>query len=80
MPWLAEDPERARATWVNERDLPLLWAADNKRYSPSGLVKHMLSLATGQVQRTQQGTTRWFVPEHGSLADIASEGRHEDGD
>jgi hypothetical protein len=36
-PWLAEDPKRAQATWVNHRSRPLLWAYDGQRYSPTGL-------------------------------------------
>jgi hypothetical protein len=43
--WLAEDPRRGQATWTNHRGTPLLRAADGKRYSPTGLVMHML----GQV-------------------------------
>lgn len=37
--WLAEESARGTATWVKQRVRPLLWAADGKRYSPSGLVQ-----------------------------------------
>ncbi|KUO16814.1 hypothetical protein AQJ91_34190 [Streptomyces dysideae] len=39
--WLDEDPRRRRATWVNDRRTPILWEADGKRYSPTGLVAQM---------------------------------------
>ena len=33
-PWIAGNPQRAEATWVNSRSKPLLWAYDGERYSP----------------------------------------------
>ena len=33
-PWLAGNPQRAEATWVNSRSKPLLWAYDGDAYSP----------------------------------------------
>lgn len=70
--WLAEDPLRAQATWVNERSKPLLWSVDGKRYSPSGLVMHMWKLARWESAWVSvQGTTRWVVPGEGTLAECA---------
>jgi hypothetical protein len=74
MPWIAQDPRRGQATWVNNRVLPLLWAADGKRYSPSGLVKYMLDQA-GLTIRAVQGPSRWFIREEGSLVEIADQMR-----
>lgn len=70
--WLAEDPRRSEATWVNERRKPLLWAADGQRYSPSGLVTHMWELARW-VRRpvSVQGTNEWVLPGEGSLWELA---------
>ncbi|WP_433160351.1 AIPR family protein [Kribbella sp. CA-247076] len=76
-PWLAEDPRRGRATWVNNRGAPLLWEADGKRYSPSGLAKHMIR-QVGLTTKAVQGTSRWFVPGVGSLVRIADRVRDED--
>nr|WP_238350643.1 AIPR family protein [Kribbella shirazensis] len=73
-PWLAEDPRRAQATWVNNRGAPLLWAADGRRYSPSGLAKHMLR-QVGVATKAVQGTSRWYLPGEGSLVQLANEVR-----
>lgn len=70
--WLAEDPHRGEASWVNERGKPLLWAADGGRYSPSGLVVHMWELARWDRSPVAvQGPSRWVVPGEGSLWDLA---------
>ncbi|WP_176559014.1 AIPR family protein [Micromonospora sp. WMMA1996] len=73
LPWIAEDPSRGQATWVNDRRRPLLWAADRKQYSPTGLTMQMLKAAPGEPPRAVQGTTRWFIPSLGSLASIADD-------
>jgi AIPR protein len=71
--WLAEDARRSEATWVNERSRPLLWAADGKRYSPSGLVQHMWKLARWDAAPPSvQGPARWSVPGEGSLVQLAA--------
>lgn len=72
--WLAEEPDRGTATWVNQRVRPLLWAADGKRYSPSGLVKRMWALAGwAKAPVAAQGPSRWYVPGEGSLWELALE-------
>ena len=72
--WLAEDPSRAAATWVNQRSRPLLWAADGKRYSPSGLVQEMWRMAGwGKAPVAAQGPSRWFVGGGKSLWALALE-------
>jgi hypothetical protein len=72
--WLAEDPRRGMATWINERVRPLLWAADGKRYSPSRLVQLMWELAGwAEAPVAAQGPSRWFVSNEGSLWDLALE-------
>jgi hypothetical protein len=76
-PWLAEDPRRGRATWINNRAKPLLWEADGKRYSPSGLVKDMLRMV-GQKTKAVQGTSRWFVGGEGSLVQLAARIRSDE--
>lgn len=70
--WLAEDPRRGQATWVNERAKPLLWSADGRRYSASGLVTHMWRLAQWEKAPVSvQGPARWAVPGAGTLVDLA---------
>ncbi|CAM3766043.1 AIPR family protein [Nocardiopsis rhodophaea] len=70
--WLAEDPSRTRATWVNNRRKPLLWEVDGRQYSPSGLVTVMWGLAEWENRPlANQGTTRWQTAEGMSLAALA---------
>jgi len=72
--WLAEDPRRGTATWVNQRVRPLLWEVDGKRYSPSGLVQQMHKLAGwANAPVATQGPSRWYVPGEGSLWELALE-------
>ena len=78
--WLAADPRRGQASWVNSRTSPLLWAADGKAYSPSGLVTDMIELATGNRPRAIQGPSRWFWPGKGSLVELAERARKEEDD
>jgi hypothetical protein len=69
--WLAEDPRRGRATWVNNRSKPLLWEGDGRRYSPSGLAKDMLN-AVGIATNAVQGTSYWHLKDGaGSLVELA---------
>lgn len=70
--WLAEDGRRALASWVNNRSKPILWAADGKQYSPSGLITHMWELAEwAERPIANQGTARWVSKSGESLADLA---------
>ncbi|MEU4733926.1 AIPR family protein [Streptomyces fradiae] len=75
--WVSEDPRRSRATWVDDKTNPLLWEWDGGRYSPSRLVQVMFELAGKDVPKAVQGTRRWFVPDRGSLVDIADSIRSE---
>ncbi|WP_329527381.1 AIPR family protein [Streptomyces sp. NBC_01462] len=72
--WLNEDPQRFMATWVNDSRKPLLWAADNQQYSPSGLIMHIWKIAgwaEGPV--AVRGSAYWSVPGGASLADLATQ-------
>ena len=72
--WLAKDPARGTATWINQRTRPLLWSVDGKRYSPSGLVQRMWELAGwAKAPVAVQGPSRWFLSGEGSLWDLARE-------
>ncbi|WP_192579898.1 AIPR family protein [Micromonospora sp. AMSO31t] len=76
--WLAADPKRGQASWQNNRASALIWAADGKRYSPTGLVMAMLEMATGTRPKAVQGTSRWYWPGNGSLVELAEKARNED--
>ncbi|MFF2661487.1 AIPR family protein [Kitasatospora sp. NPDC058032] len=70
--WLAEDDRRSRVTWVNDRTKPLLWEADGRRYSPSGLVTLMWGQARWEERPvSNQGTARWQTSEGATLAALA---------
>lgn len=69
--WLAEAPDRARATWTGERRYSLLWWADEQRYSPSGLVMHMYELAGWEnAPVSVQGPSRWRI-DGTAMSDLA---------
>lgn len=76
--WIAEDSSRGRATWVNDRTKPLLWEADGKRYTPSGLTLKILQEAMDTPPRAAQGTKYWFIPDEGSLAELTDQAREAD--
>ncbi|WP_405881410.1 AIPR family protein [Streptomyces sp. NBC_01136] len=70
--WLAEDPRRAEATWVNDRTKCLLWAVDNRTYSPTRLVMHMYELAGWEEAPVAvPGPARWTLDGEHTLADMA---------
>lgn len=72
-PWLADDDRRSRATWVNSRGKPLLWAYDRQRYSPSGLVAKIWVLSGWPDHPVAvQGPSQWVVVGEGrTLWEIA---------
>jgi hypothetical protein len=70
--WLDADPRRRRASWVNDRKAPILWEADGRRYSPTGLVSQMWNAAEWKEQWSAvQGPKQWKVPGEGTLVEIA---------
>ncbi|MFI8287320.1 AIPR family protein [Streptomyces albidoflavus] len=70
--WLAEDPQRSRATWTNHRTKPIVWAPDGKQYSPSGLITLMWEQAAwAERPVANQGTARWVTSSGDTLADLA---------
>ncbi|MFD5795563.1 AIPR family protein [Streptomyces diastatochromogenes] len=70
--WLAQDEKRGRATWTNHRTKPILWTADGKQYSPSGLITRMWELAEWEKRPVaNQGTARWVTETGETLADLA---------
>ncbi|WP_236572219.1 AIPR family protein [Nocardiopsis sp. FR4] len=69
--WLAKDPARVEASWTGNRKYPLLWAADGRNYSPSGLVMHMYGLVGWEnAPLAVQGPSRWYI-DGVSMADLA---------
>ncbi|MFC9501101.1 AIPR family protein [Streptomyces sp. NPDC056982] len=74
--WLAEDSRRSQAIWRNSTSDQLQWCYDDQWYSPSGLARVMRREASG-IDQSTQGTLRWFLPESGSLAEIAERARAE---
>lgn len=77
--YVAAEPNRGTATWVNQWVRPLLRAADGKRYSPSGLVQKMWRLAEwSKAPVAAQGPARSYVPEGKSLWRLALDTRTDD--
>ncbi|MEV0467136.1 hypothetical protein AB0I30_19000 [Nocardia tengchongensis] len=77
--WLDADPSRSRAMWCAS-GLPLTWAADEKRYSPTGLIKKMYMLAGVPAPESIPGPDYWYVLGSGSLYEIANRIRNGDFD
>ncbi|GGV15723.1 hypothetical protein GCM10010182_40890 [Actinomadura cremea] len=70
--WLAEDPRRAQATWVNDRRKCLLWAYDGEAYSATGLVHRIWELSDYEKSPVSvQGPGRWKLDSGQSLWDLA---------
>ncbi|WP_432047925.1 AIPR family protein [Streptomyces asiaticus] len=70
--WLNADPRRFFATWINDRNKPLLWEADGRRYSPTGLVQQIWRSAEWrEAWSAVQGPKQWALPDGGTLVDLA---------
>ncbi|MFI7537480.1 AIPR family protein [Streptosporangium sp. NPDC049376] len=74
--WIAKDPKRGRATWVNSRSKPLIWEADGQPYSPTTLTAHMRLQALGK-KGAVQGTKYWSVRGR-SLVELAEQVRNSE--
>lgn len=70
--WIAEDPRRSRATWLNSMRHPLRWEYDGQDYRPSAIAKQALQEGAG-LDRSVRGPAWWFTPEGRSLTDLAEE-------
>ena len=58
--WVAEDPRRGRATWITDRERPLQWnAGAGETFTPTGLAKHVILAATGQLRDAIPGADVW---------------------
>ena len=68
--WLHADPVRRTAHWQNRINAPLVWDTDKASYTPSGLVRHIVELATG-VSRDFFGTQWWRDPAGWTLTELA---------
>lgn len=68
--WLDAAPGRRYATWQDDASAPLVWEADGKSYSPTGLARLILENAdkTSQVQ----GPLYWVNEAGVSLVDLAA--------
>lgn len=71
-PWLAEDPRRGEATWVNDRTRCLVWAVDGHAYSPTRLVLNLYKLAGWEEAPVAvQGPARWTLDGGATLSELA---------
>jgi alkylated DNA nucleotide flippase Atl1 len=71
--WVAENPDRGRAIWHNERRGPLEWCADGERYRPTAIVQRVLLEAAG-LQRSPRGPAWWVLPDGRTLPEAAGPG------
>jgi hypothetical protein len=68
--WLHADPARRTAHWQNKLSAPLVWDEDKASYTPAGLVRHIVELATG-VSRDFFGSQWWRDPAGWTMAELA---------
>ncbi|MDO5663565.1 MAG: MGMT family protein [Brachybacterium sp.] len=68
--WVAEDPRRGRATWINGPQ-PLRWQYDGELYRPTNIVKQVLFEAA-QITRSANGPTWWITDEGVTLTELAA--------
>lgn len=72
--WLAENPDRARATWIADGSVkPLRWSVDGAAYSASALVAELFNQAGVDGFEAYNGPTWWEVDGRGTLAQIAEQ-------
>jgi hypothetical protein len=69
--WLAEDPKRGRAVWVEDRNKPLKWELDGRQYSPTTLAKEIGERVSGTRPDSLHGTRFWIDADGRDLVDIA---------
>lgn len=75
--WVAEDPRRGRARWVEDAKTPLEWEYDGQRYRPTTIVKTILQEAA-DVHRGANGPLWWVTDSGLTLTDLARQGGDAD--
>jgi restriction system protein len=76
--WLAENPDRGRATWIADGSVkPLRWALDGQAYSASALVGEIFAQAGIEGSVSYDGPTWWSIDGVGTLSEIAQRLHHD---
>lgn len=77
--WLAENPDRGKATWIADGSVkPLRWARDGQAYSASALVAEIFARAGIDGAAPFDGPTWWSIEGAGTLSELAQR-LHQDG-
>ncbi|MEJ2889321.1 hypothetical protein [Actinomycetospora aeridis] len=77
--WLREDPERLRTTWHNDAREPIRWELDGSRWPMRGLIRELITRATGEPPRTGIWGPNWLVaPDGRTVARIDRDLREHD--
>lgn len=69
--WVAERPERGRATYNGDPSTGLTWELDATTWSATGLAKHIVEQATGRRPRVLGGPRWWATPDGVTLRALA---------
>jgi len=64
--WLAEDPQRAAATWRPDVRKPVQWAVDGQAHSFTELITRVIEEATQLPPRSQVWGPNWIVDPTGT--------------
>lgn len=70
--WLSEVSERRWVTWQEDPMTPLVWDADNKSYSPTGLARVILEQSVGRTSQVQ-GPLYWVNESGQNLVALAAD-------
>ena len=69
--WVQENTARGQASWQNDKQKPLVWAADGESWSPTGLAQEILLQAVGQRATGMAGPRAWRTEGGKTLAELA---------
>ncbi|THV43027.1 hypothetical protein [Glycomyces buryatensis] len=72
-PWALANPNRCRATFVNDPVNCLEWEVDHQRYSATGLALDLKEEATGKRPRSLAGPQFWVNRAGQNLVEIAKQ-------
>lgn len=58
--WLAAEPSRGQVEWRLDPQLPVLWLHERRPYTMAGLVRTIITLATGVAPSSKVGGPNWL--------------------
>lgn len=78
--WLAANPSKGQATWVNHRSRPLLWENEPRSFAPTPLALKLIEQITGTELKSVRGPDCWVTADGRSLTELAEEAKRRAAD